>query len=110
MDVALVTLRNSARSTSVPSKTFSAMAAGAAVLAVAPSGSDLAETVRLASCGAVVDPGDGPGVARFVQTVLGDPGLLASYQAASTAAVRDRYGIPALARRWTAFLEETVVE
>jgi colanic acid biosynthesis glycosyl transferase WcaI len=106
VDVALVTLRSAAHRTSVPSKTFSAMAAGAAVLAVAPAESDLAEIVRSAACGLVVEPGDGPGFSGAVAGFLADPGSLAAYQAAATKAARERYGMAALARKWETFLEE----
>ncbi|MGH8574560.1 MAG: glycosyltransferase, partial [Gammaproteobacteria bacterium] len=49
--IALVTLKEAASKTSIPSKTFSAMAAGNAVVAVAPAGSDLATVVARECCG-----------------------------------------------------------
>jgi len=57
-EVALVTVRRGAEGLVMPSKTYSAMAAGQAILAVSPSDSDLATTVRRHDAGWIVEPGD----------------------------------------------------
>jgi len=103
-DVALVTLRDEAADTSLPSKTFSAMAAGCAIVAVAPAGSDLAQCVESSGAGTVIAPGDAWGLAETLMAYNTDPELLCSHQAAASTAARERYDMPALARRWDDFL------
>lgn len=61
-DVALVTMRPGAGKVVMPSKTFSAMAAGQAVLAVCQRESDLADLVARHDCGWIVEPGDTAGL------------------------------------------------
>lgn len=55
--IALVTLKNGAERVSMPSKTYSALAAGQAILAICATDSDLAELVLRHGCGWVVPPG-----------------------------------------------------
>jgi lipopolysaccharide/colanic/teichoic acid biosynthesis glycosyltransferase len=105
-DIALVTLRESARHTSVPSKTFSAMAAGAAILAIAPRDSDLGDVVAGADCGAVVQPGNSIQLFDALSRMVRDPGVLSRMQANATAAARDRYELEVLAADWDRFLAE----
>jgi lipopolysaccharide/colanic/teichoic acid biosynthesis glycosyltransferase len=99
-DVALVTLRDEARSASIPSKVFSAMAAGAAVLAVAPRESDLADVVSQAGCGAVVQPGNSIHFYDALSRMVRDRGYLAQLQQSAAGAARDRYDLDVLAERW----------
>jgi colanic acid biosynthesis glycosyl transferase WcaI len=55
--VALVTMKPGAEKVVMPSKTYSALAAGQAILAVCPLDSDLAQLVINEKCGWVVTPG-----------------------------------------------------
>lgn len=55
--IGLVTLKAGAQNVSMPSKTYSALAAGQAILAICPIDSDLAELVLAHNCGWVVAPG-----------------------------------------------------
>jgi len=55
-DVALVTMVPGAEKVVMPSKTYSAMMAGQAVLAIAPEASDLVDTIKAAECGWWVEP------------------------------------------------------
>ena len=54
--VALVTMVPGAENVVMPSKTYSAMMAGQAILAIAPEGSDLVDTIKAADCGWWVAP------------------------------------------------------
>ena len=102
-DLALVSLREEAKHTSVPSKTFSAMAANAAVIAVAPRGSDLADVVSRADCGAVVQPGN---PLQLLDAILGlsrDPSELARLKANAIEAIEKHYDLDVLAEKWSAF-------
>jgi colanic acid biosynthesis glycosyl transferase WcaI len=66
-DVAVVALRKGIEGISMPSKTYSAMAAGAALLGISHSPSDLQMVIERHACGINVEPGD---VEGFVQAVL----------------------------------------
>jgi hypothetical protein len=54
--VALVTMVPGAENVVMPSKTYSAMMAGQAILAIAPEASDLVDTIKAADCGWWVKP------------------------------------------------------
>jgi glycosyltransferase involved in cell wall biosynthesis len=107
-DIAISTLRSAAAKTSIPSKTFSAMAAGSAIVAVAPDSSDLSRLVLRHSCGEVVRPGDVDGLAALLVNLLESPEQLSLYKANASAAARDVYDMPKLARRWREFLAEVL--
>lgn len=107
-DVALVSLRPEAKQVSVPSKVFSAMGFGAAVLAVAPSDSDLAEVVRRSGCGMVVEPGDHDNFAQAVEALVADQPLLREMQCRSRRAVEEHYSFRACAEQWNSVLKEAV--
>lgn len=68
-DVALVTMKPGAEGIVMPSKTYSAMAAGQAILAVCPRESDLADTVLKHDCGWVVEPGDVAGLRAVLESL-----------------------------------------
>jgi glycosyltransferase involved in cell wall biosynthesis len=104
-DIAVATLRDAAATTSMPSKTFSAMAAGSAIVAVAPAASDLARLVRRHGCGEVVAPGDVDGLVHVFTRLLDAPGELERCRRSAAAAARDVYDMPKLAGRWREFLE-----
>ncbi len=109
-DVALVTLRPEARRTCVPSKALSAMAAGCALLAIAPSDSDLGELVERHGCGLRVDPGDVEGLRAAFQYLRRHPEVRRAMQRAAREAALVRYDMPALAERWARFLDEVMRE
>jgi lipopolysaccharide/colanic/teichoic acid biosynthesis glycosyltransferase len=105
-DISLVTLRPEAHRTCVPSKTFSAMAAKSALLAVAPCDSDLAELVRSQKCGVVVEPGDAAQVVDHLARWIERPAELASVRDRSYQALCAEYDMPRLAQKWLDFLED----
>ena len=80
-DVALVTMVPGSETVVMPSKTYSAMMAGQAILAIAPEDSDLVDLIKTADCGWFVEPGDIDGLARVVEAIYTDPvGLLEKRQ------------------------------
>lgn len=105
-DAGLVLFRNGAERVAFPSKTFSAMAAGQAILAVTPCESDLADVIRLHDCGWASVPGDVEALRRGFAAVAGDRGELARRQAAAAAAAREHYDVVRLAERWLEFFDE----
>jgi glycosyltransferase involved in cell wall biosynthesis len=66
-DVAVVTLEEGMAGLALPSKTFSFLATGAALLAICPDASELATLICRFDCGWVIRPGDVDG---FVDVVL----------------------------------------
>jgi len=71
-DLALVTMKRGAEGLVMPSKTYSAMVAGQAILAICPNESDLADTVRRHDAGWVVEPGDVAGLKAVVAAAAED--------------------------------------
>src|SRR5690606_25986340 len=102
--LSLVTLKESAAHTCVPSKAYSALAAGSALIAVAPERSDLAALVRRHRCGAVVSPGDVDGLVDALRQFVDDPARLDEARRRARAAAVEAYGIRRLAERWESFL------
>lgn len=105
--VALVTLKDAARQSAVPSKTFSAMAAGAAIGAIAPLDSDLASYIKKHECGFVVPPGDVGALVESLAVLLDEPARLETARHNARIAVEQFYDTSRLARRWRDFLDET---
>ncbi len=103
--VALVTLRTEAAMTCVPSKAFSALAAGSALLAVAPPESDLAALVQDGGCGECIAPGDVDGLAEALIRMGSSPEESRRYRCAARAAAVEHFDVKALARKWTDFID-----
>lgn len=107
--ISLVTLHASASDVCVPSKAFSALAAGSALVAVAPAQSDLAELVRENACGAAVAPGDVENLRTTLRELVTDPVRLREARNGAAVAAR-RYDLAALAVRWEEFLAQVTDE
>ena len=105
-DIALVTLKESAKETSIPSKVFSAMAAGSAIVAVAPAGSDLREVCEKHGSGAAILPGDAPQLTSTLRRILQDNALLNDMKASALSALTQHYEMSVLAEKWVTFLEQ----
>ena len=102
-DIALVTLGAGAAIASVPSKVYAALAAGCAIVAIAPAHSDLAELVTASGAGVVVDPGDVTGAIAALDALTGDPALRHTHAEAARRAAT-RFTPEALAVAWTRVL------
>ena len=93
----------------MPSKTYSAMMAGQAILAIAPEDSDLVDTIKAADCGWWVAPGDVDGLAQVIDTIRADPeGLLAKRENAYTYA-HAQFGQDILAKKWIQLFDAPAV-
>ncbi len=68
-DIALVTMKNGSEKVVMPSKTYSAMQAGQAILAIAPAESDLALLVNKHDCGWVIKPGDSQALEALLRSL-----------------------------------------
>lgn len=88
----------------MPSKTYSALAAGQAVLAICPRASDLADTVLAHDCGWVVESGDCAGFRRVLEELSRDPGEVLRRRRNAWRAGHEIYDQPVLAKQWITVL------
>lgn len=99
-DVALVTMRPGAEKVVMPSKTYSAMAAGQAVLAVCPRGSDLADLIVKHDCGWLVEPGDAVGLRSLLATLPRRAAEILQKRRNAFTAAHTLYSMEATAYQW----------
>lgn len=95
-DVGLVSRCEGPSRTSVPSKVYSLMASGTAILASVARGSDTWRTVGRADAGRTVEPGDAGALASCLLELLEDPGERERLGANGRAHVRE-HNTPAVA-------------
>jgi lipopolysaccharide/colanic/teichoic acid biosynthesis glycosyltransferase len=74
--VHLVTLQPGLEGVVVPSKLYSALAAGRAVLFIGPPASEAARLIEKAGCGYVIAPGDAYGLANALMALMRSPGMV----------------------------------
>ena len=103
--MALVTLRSGAEAVAIPSKVYSAMAAGQAILAICAPGSDLADLVQRHQCGCVIAPGDVTGLRTALKGLVHDPQRLEQMRRNAQTAARNEYDQQVLATRWVEVLQ-----
>ncbi len=98
-DLAVVALDGPAASASLPSKTFSALACGTPLLALAPFNSALAQLVQFHGCGVVIEPGPAAAtdLAEVITAFAADRSRL--QQLAANALAASRHYTPANAER-----------
>lgn len=98
--VGLVFQRPGGENVIFPSKAYSILLAGQAVLAITPSGSELARLVMENDCGWVVAPGDTSRLAEAVAEAM-NPETLEKKQANAWALGHREFSVDTLARKWT---------
>jgi glycosyltransferase involved in cell wall biosynthesis len=98
--VALVTMKLGTEKVVMPSKTYSALAAGQAILAICPSDSDLANLVREENCGWVVTPGQTHELWNALNEIATDRHLLQSRRENAYLAGQNKYSEKSVARNW----------
>jgi colanic acid biosynthesis glycosyl transferase WcaI len=99
-DIALVTMRPGSDKVVMPSKSYSAMQAGQAILAVAPRDSDLADLVTRHACGWVVEPGDADGLAKLLESLPQRRDEIRAMQANALKAAKEYYSATVIAKQW----------
>lgn len=104
--VALVTMAPGAENIVMPSKTYSALVAGQAVLAICPSESDLADLVRAHDCGWVIEPGDVNGLCLILEEISRDRDGLQRKRLNAYRAGHAHYDSRVLAKEWLKLFEE----
>ena len=105
-DVSVVALEPGIEGLSVPSKLYSSLAAGQAVLAIMNEGSEVGDIIREEHCGFRVDPGDVDGVAGVIRRFHDDPQLLASARENSRACFDARFSRPQAIESYSRVLSE----
>ncbi len=103
--VGLVLLKETAVHSAVPSKVYSALAAGQAILAVCPDRSDLAAVVRDHDCGWVIEPGDAGALAETLRRIAQNPASIDEKRANAYRAARQRFCMPVVVQQWIALLD-----
>jgi glycosyltransferase involved in cell wall biosynthesis len=107
-DVALVTMKPGAEGVVMPSKTYSALAAGQAVVAICPDASDLADTIRKHDCGWVVAPGDVSRLSNLFAEIASRPDELLRRRQNAWRAGQQVYDQRSQAGAWNSALEAAV--
>ena len=79
-EVGIVALGVGGEGISMPSKVYSMMAAGSAVLGLSIPSSDLASLIRAHACGINVSPGDVQGAVDAILALKREPSLLKTYR------------------------------
>ena len=105
-DIHVVPLRRGLARSSVPSKTYSILAAGRPVVASVDEGTEVARVVEKAGAGLAVPPDDPDAFTHAITALLDDPARARAMGAAGRAFV-ERWASPAaVAERYEALFEE----
>jgi glycosyltransferase involved in cell wall biosynthesis len=105
-EVALVTMSKGAQRVLMPSKAYSALVAGQAILAVCTDDSDLADLVRRHDCGWVVSPGDGPHLAEVLREIRAEPAKVLQKRQNAFRAGHEKYDLAVVARQWLSLINQ----
>ncbi len=98
--IGLVTMQEGAERVLFPSKTFSAMAAGQAIIAICSPHSDLADVVLEGGCGWVIQPGCGYHLGALLKEISHKPMILNTARKNAFDFVRKKYSEEAIAKSW----------
>jgi glycosyltransferase involved in cell wall biosynthesis len=104
--VALITIAPGAETVVMPSKTYSALVAGQAILAICRRDSDLADLVANHDCGWVVEPGDSADLRRVFGEIIRNPATVLAKRRHAFAAGQGRYDMKPVAELWLRLFAE----
>jgi colanic acid biosynthesis glycosyl transferase WcaI len=104
-DVHLVSLRPQLEGLIVPSKFYGIAAVGRPVISITASDGEIARLVRQHECGLVVEPGDGPALARALSDLAADPQRVAQMGTRARAMLDRNFARARALARWRALLE-----
>ena len=107
-EVGLVTMSNGAEKVLFPSKVFSSMVAGQAIIAICPSGSDLSQLVIENDCGWVISPGDTNELLMVLNQLEAAPEILLRKRINSYRAGQEKYSSKVLAAEWVKVFHEVI--
>ena len=103
--IALVTMAEGSQEVVMPSKTYSAMMAGQAILAVAPEESDLVDLIKASECGWWVRPGDFNGFQECLVEIRSNHNLLLEKRQNAFRVAHEQFGQGCLAKQWVRIFE-----
>jgi glycosyltransferase involved in cell wall biosynthesis len=103
-DCLVVSLDAGFEGVSVPGKSYTSLAAGAAMLAITPPGTELAALVRNEHCGLWVPPRSSTALATAVRQLYADRPELERMKASARAAAETRYNVDVCTRRYREIL------
>jgi hypothetical protein len=104
--VALVTMKRGSEKVVMPSKTYAALAAGQAILAICPGDSDLAMLVREENCGWVVHPGCAAELWDAITEMTTNRKLLQTKRENAYWAGHHKYSNKAIAGEWIKLIND----
>lgn len=90
-DISIVTLAKGAGALSVPSKTYYMMAAGSALVVIAPEQSELTSMIRRYEMGYKIEPGDYQRLSSVIVEMYHNKALIQKYKSNALAAIK-KYG------------------
>jgi glycosyltransferase involved in cell wall biosynthesis len=104
--IALVTIARGGEKVVMPSKTYSALVAGQAILAICVRESDLADLVIEHDCGWVVEPGDIDGLTALLEHLAAHPDEILAKRRNAYRVGHEHYSMRPIAKQWMALFEE----
>jgi glycosyltransferase involved in cell wall biosynthesis len=105
-EVGLVTMSSGTERVVLPSKTFSCMAAGQAIIGICPIKSDLSLLITSHNCGWVVAPGDTKKLKSVLNEIANFPSILLEKRINSYKAGHNIYSEKILALKWIEVFKE----
>lgn len=99
-DIALITMIPGSEKVVMPSKTYSAMCAGQAILAIAPESSDLVDLIKENECGWWVEPGKVDAFLNALEEIVLNRDVLSKKKKNARAAGVRKYSQHALSENW----------
>ncbi len=105
-DASLVTIAKGIEGISFPSKLYTSLAVGKAIVAISEPNSELRDIVNDSSCGVWAELGDAEGLAELLRGMMRDPARTESMGAAARELFEQRYTRQVCAAQYAAVLRE----
>jgi len=109
-DVHLVSLRPELEGLVVPSKFYGIAAAGRPTIFIGAANGEIARLVAEHACGRTVADGDGPGLARTILELAGDPAACRRMGETARRAFEAEFDRPIAVGRWEALLNDLMAK
>jgi glycosyltransferase involved in cell wall biosynthesis len=109
-EISLITMVSGAETVVMPSKTYSALAAGHAILAICEKKSDLASLIERHDCGWVICPGDYAALRTLLFELSTIPASIRSKRQNAMKAAGLEYNLKLCAERWVEVFDAAEAE
>lgn len=106
--VGVVTMKPGSENVVMPSKTYSAMVAGQAIIAICPEVSDLADLIHQHNCGWVVAPGDVDKLSHVFKIIVENPAELHLKRMNSYNVGHLKYNSENVADQWLSLFDQII--